>query len=100
MKMTDFTKMLAEKQETTASKADKNFREVLSCLFEDALTEDGESLRTEYGTFKVVKTAAREAREGVNPRDPEGPKIQIPAIPAQKKIVFKMSKSFKDNFNS
>lgn len=98
MKMTDFTKMLAEKQETTQAKAEQNFRQVLECLFE-AIAEDG-SIRTEYGTFKMVTTAPRAAREGVNPRDPEGPKIQIPAIPEQKKITFKMSKGYKERINS
>ena len=99
MKMSEFTKLLGEKQGVSAAKADKAFRETLDCLFE-ALSDEGESLRTEYGTFKVVTTAAREAREGVNPRDPEGPKIKIPAQPAQKKVVFKMSKTYKEDFNS
>lgn len=101
MKMQDFTKRLSEKLNVTQAKASETFKNVLDCLFE-SIEEEGEegSIRTEYGTFKMVMTSPRAAREGVNPRDPEGPKLQIPAIPAKKKIAFKMSKKYDEDLNS
>ena len=98
MKLADFNKQLAEKLGVSNAKAAETFSTVMDAMFE-VIEEEGSFRIPNKGTFKTSVSAAREAREGVNPRDPEGPKLQIPAIPEKKTIKFKISKSYQDTIN-
>jgi len=66
---------VAEKAGLTKVDAKKALEAVLDVVKEE-LTKGNEVALIGFGTFKV---AEQPAREGVNPRDPKGPKIQIPA---------------------
>ena len=96
MAMKDFVKKFAEANNMKQTQAKEMIEKVLDGLFESAVDEG--SFRTSFGTFLVKETKPRAAREGRNPQT--GEKIKIAAVPAQKKIVFKMSKSYKETLNS
>ena len=96
MAMKDFVKKFAEANNMKQTQAKEVIEKVLDGIFEAAVEEG--SFRTSYGTFMLKETAARPARMGRNPAT--GEEIKIKATPAKKKVVFKISKSYKDTLNS
>jgi DNA-binding protein HU-beta len=88
MTKTEFVKALKEKAGlATIKQAEDAFESTLG-LISQTLKKDGELTFTGFGSFKVVKRAARQGR---NPRT--GNPIQIPA---QKTIKFTVGKTLKE----
>ena len=83
---------IAVDAEITKKEAETALESVLKGI-ETSLLEDGKITFVGFGTFEVRERAAR---EGVNPRDPKGPKIQIAA---SKSVGFKAGKILKDKLN-
>ena len=83
---------MAEKSQLTKKDAESALKAFIDSV-QEAL-ENGDKVQLiGFGTFE---TRERAAREGVNPRDPKGPKIQIAA---SKSVGFKAGKKLKDKLN-
>ena len=96
MTMQDFVKKFADANNMKQTQAKEIIGHVLDGIFR--AVEEENSFRTSYGTFTMKESAARPARTGRNPSTGEA--IEIPAQPAKKKIVFKMSPTYKKTLNS
>ena len=83
---------IAADAEISKKAAEAAFNSVIEGI-ETSLIEEGKITFVGFGTFEVRERAAR---EGVNPRDPQGPKIQIAA---SKNVGFKAGKALKEKLN-
>ncbi len=89
MTKTDLIKAVAE----SASLSKKNAEVAVNAVIDSitAALADGDKVQiTGFGTFEVRE---RKAKEAINPRDPKGPKVKIPA---KKAPAFKAGKGLKD----
>jgi DNA-binding protein HU-beta len=75
MTKAEFVDDVAERADLSRADAKRAVEAFLEAI-EDAL---GSGDEVQFAGFGKFSTADRPAREGVNPRDPGGPKIQIPA---------------------
>lgn len=97
IKKAELVGQLAEALETTKKEATAIY-ETVSQVIADVLA-DGQDVKIEnVGTLTVATQAAREEREGRNPKTGEA--LTIAAQPAQTTIRFKVSKSFKEALNA
>jgi DNA-binding protein HU-beta len=71
----EFVDDVAERADLSRAEAKRSVEAFLEAI-EDALSSGDE---VQFAGFGKFSTSDRPAREGVNPRDPGGPKIQIPA---------------------
>jgi DNA-binding protein HU-beta len=88
MNKAELAEKLAEKLAVTKKQAE-DFLENFEQIVTSTLKSGGEVTLTGFGTFMSKK---REARMGVNPRNPSE-KIQVPAVTVPK---FKAGKALKD----
>lgn len=88
--MQDFIAFFSEKIGNTKVYAETVTKQLFESL-KEYLEKEEEVKITDFGTFKIKETPAR---NGVNPAT--GEKIQIPA---KKKVVFKPAKCFKEEIN-
>lgn len=75
MNKTELVAAVAEKAGLTKVDSKKAVEALLDAVKEE-LRKGGEVALIGFGTFKVAELPAR---EGVNPRDPRGPKVKIAA---------------------
>lgn len=92
MNKAELVAAVAEKTNFTKKDAETAINAVLNCV-EEALVKGDKVQLIGFGTFE---TRQRKAREGRNPRDPQGAKIKIAACKAP---VFKAGKALKDAVN-
>ncbi len=90
MTRTELEAMIAAKTGCTKAVAHKTFGELTDAIIADVAAGKGFSV-VGFGSFKLAKKAAREAR---NPRTGETIKV-----PAHKTPVFKAGKAFKEACN-
>ena len=89
MKKTDMISRMAEGAEITKAQAEKALDGLLEAV-KEGLKDGGREVFTGFGTFSV---AAREARNGRNPRTGE-----VIDIPAYKTVKFTPSEKLKGKF--
>ncbi len=92
MTKADLINAIAEKSELSKKDSEKALNATLEAIT-DALTGGDKVQLTGFGTFEVRD---KKAKMAVNPQNPKGPKIKVPA---RKAPAFKAGKVLKDTVN-